>query len=129
MVASKNKRTFIGKMSFEVKVVSKEKIHAHGHLLTGDWLPTNVDEDAINIEWANWTPDDDVPENLMELSAVESEAAHLCTTCQKTFSSKGNLNRHVREKHKNIRRYTCPFCGLGFKQEAHRSNHLFKIHI
>ena len=47
-----------------------------------------------------------------------------CSKCPCTFVSKGGLNEHVKHRHENRARYTCEYCGKGFTNQSHRSDHL-----
>ena len=62
-----------------------------------------------------------------DLASVASEdlfrsGRHVCGTCHQGFSSKKNLDMHVRV-HTGERPYVCSECGSAFKQRSHLSQH------
>ena len=46
-----------------------------------------------------------------------------CTVCGKSFSSTGNLSRHMRT-HSDVRPFPCPHCPKRFRQNAHLKKHV-----
>ncbi|KAK9887302.1 hypothetical protein WA026_021610 [Henosepilachna vigintioctopunctata] len=48
---------------------------------------------------------------------------HSCTICEKSFSQKGNLMRHLR-MHEGVKPFTCELCGHKFEQKANLKKHL-----
>ena len=47
-----------------------------------------------------------------------------CPHCQRTYSSKGGLNRHVNLIHKKLSRYRCETCGKGLMVRSHYLDHI-----
>jgi KRAB domain-containing zinc finger protein len=41
-----------------------------------------------------------------------------CLECDNSFSWKGDLNRHIKGFHKNLRPYACDICGQKFKKKT-----------
>ncbi len=48
--------------------------------------------------------------------------SYKCESCEKEFSRKDNLTRHVRNKHENIS-FACPKCNRTFARESSRNQH------
>ena len=47
-----------------------------------------------------------------------------CKLCNKLFSTKQSLNRHLNRKYPCNRKITCEKCGLNFDTKQHLQNHL-----
>ena len=52
------------------------------------------------------------------------EVDHACNQCEKTFSSKGNLNQHVKAVHEGIKPYICAQCGYRTARKSDLHKHL-----
>lgn len=50
--------------------------------------------------------------------------SYKCTNCNKLFSTKQSLDRHLNRKYKCNRIISCEKCGLTFKTKQHLENHL-----
>lgn len=48
--------------------------------------------------------------------------------CEQTFTTRSNLNRHVKNIHANMKPYSCPKCGITFASKHNRNMHLFRVH-
>ncbi|KAK9887300.1 hypothetical protein WA026_021608 [Henosepilachna vigintioctopunctata] len=48
---------------------------------------------------------------------------YTCQICEKAFSQKGNLMRHLR-MHEGVKPFTCELCGHKFAQKANLKKHL-----
>ena len=53
---------------------------------------------------------------------------NLCETCNKTFSSKSNLNNHIKVFHDNTINYPCAQCSRKFKRRYEWRDHVEKNH-
>lgn len=53
----------------------------------------------------------------------EEKRSHPCTLCGKGFIYKKELERHVNNVHKNIRKFVCEVCGMAFKMIGHLNYH------
>ena len=51
-----------------------------------------------------------------------------CKFCEKSFTQKGNLKRHVNSIHKERKDYMCKFCGKAFSQNNNMKSHINKSH-
>ncbi|CAH1399500.1 unnamed protein product [Nezara viridula] len=49
---------------------------------------------------------------------------YTCSTCQRTYSNRQNLNRHVKYECGKPPSFKCQFCHKGFTQ-----NHALKVHV
>ena len=63
-------------------------------------------------------------ENYKRLS--QSDKAHICQTCFKTFRNKPQLSQHELV-HNNVRKHTCSYCEKSFKQLSHLNQHI-RVH-
>lgn len=50
-----------------------------------------------------------------------------CGHCQRLFSTKGNLARHIQATHVGGRTFPCHLCGKEFKRKEDRKTH-FRVH-
>ncbi|KAK7078024.1 hypothetical protein SK128_021516 [Halocaridina rubra] len=55
-----------------------------------------------------------------------TERSHECPLCQRLFSDKSNLGRHI-QRHNGERSYVCSICGKTFTTNSNLSTHL-KVH-
>ena len=46
-----------------------------------------------------------------------------CEHCNKMFSNRSNLNKHIKDIHLMLRRFSCNWCGKKFKQHVHLKMH------
>ncbi|XP_063702571.1 zinc finger protein 501-like isoform X2 [Culicoides brevitarsis] len=63
-----------------------------------------------------------------EIDDLNSEQT--CETCQKSYKSKRDLNRHIRRMHQSSlwTSYTCQYCGKFFSRKADGQVHERKVH-
>lgn len=52
----------------------------------------------------------------------------LCTTCNSTFARKSDLMRHISSIHHGERPFLCEFCSSTFSQKGNRNKHVRQIH-
>jgi hypothetical protein len=73
-----------------------------------------------------------VQKNVQTSSICEIKQTKLnlnkCSACDKTFSSKQNLNRHVREVHDADRTFHCNLCDKSYKSNGYLKQHNFQVH-
>ena len=50
---------------------------------------------------------------------------HQCPECGKVFTKPYNLNQHIRQIHRGVRRFQCPLCQRTFTRRAHLTGHLW----
>ena len=48
---------------------------------------------------------------------------HFCQFCSYSSWHRGNLNKHVKQVHADIRPHQCPYCEKKFKRTAHLKRH------
>ena len=56
-------------------------------------------------------------------SGFVEEEDHLCPNCGKSFSSKMNLDRHIKSKHNKVKDHECPDCGKRFVDSTRLKEH------
>lgn len=57
------------------------------------------------------------------------QAQKVCTQCNKVFSQKMHLQRHIKSVHDVIRDNFCTFCGKGFTLKSHLMEHIRAVHF
>ena len=60
--------------------------------------------------------------------SAASKSTHLCQICDKSFTSKSNLNAHVMTVHKENVPYKCFRCEATFKQRGSLNYHISSFH-
>lgn len=60
--------------------------------------------------------------NQIFVSVFRQEKA-VCEFCQKQFTRKDHLNRHIQETHLSKRKFRCESCGKFFKRRDHVKKH------
>ena len=53
---------------------------------------------------------------------------HECPKCDKKFSSVGNLNKHIKSVHNNIRNYKCDLCEYSCSLKSNLDRHIESVH-
>ena len=48
--------------------------------------------------------------------------------CSKSYSTRGNLKRHINGVHRNLRPFECDICGESFQQQTNLDDHIAAIH-
>ncbi len=61
-------------------------------------------------------------------SRTQPEAVRTCPQCKRVFSSKANMQNHVRAVHDGVRDYECPECGKAFTRPSHMLRHIRGVH-
>ncbi|KAG8308269.1 hypothetical protein J6590_002358 [Homalodisca vitripennis] len=51
-----------------------------------------------------------------------------CYKCERSYMTKGALQRHLKYECQNYRLFTCPVCGKTFKRSCHVKNHVWSVH-
>lgn len=60
----------------------------------------------------------------MENIESQENLEFTCEKCQRTFSNRSKLSRHVRESHMNIKNFDCSICNKTFKRNSHLKRHM-----
>ena len=58
----------------------------------------------------------------------EGEKPHACTSCDKRFKKKDNLDRHISNVHEGSRPNVCIICGQSFAQKSVLITHFQTVH-
>ena len=58
------------------------------------------------------------------MESVHLEVKHKCSICDKDFSTKGSLNRHINDVHEANRTFKYPECPLKFAQQGTLDRHV-----
>ena len=69
------------------------------------------------------------PNNNEEMKKPENEGkkTHYCQVCEKSFSSKSGLDKHVKSIHEG-RKFTCVECDETFSDKRNLRNHMKTVH-
>lgn len=67
-----------------------------------------------------------VPTNVSEQLSAPLHHPFQCTMCERSFSQRGSLNRHVRS-HLGIRPFSCPRCPMTFSRQYRVTEHM-RVH-
>ncbi|XP_069549877.1 uncharacterized protein [Brachyistius frenatus] len=115
-----------------VEVVSNPK---EGDNRTGTWTlcPTPGLADSVQVSMSP-TLSGCIPSTLsgsvpMSISAYLSAPGHhsfQCSLCNRSFSQRGSLNRHVRS-HLGVRPFPCPRCPMTFSRQYRVTEHM-RVH-
>ena len=61
-------------------------------------------------------------------SAHERKKEIKCQSCDKIFSEKGSMNRHVASVHEGMKPFKCEFCDKSFSQKGNSIKHVASVH-
>ena len=53
---------------------------------------------------------------------------HECETCGKSFGISSELKKHIARVHEGIKKYKCQYCNARFSEKANLANHIRRIH-
>ncbi|CAG5097803.1 Similar to ZNF384: Zinc finger protein 384 (Homo sapiens) [Cotesia congregata] len=88
--------------------------------------PGSCLDDIANLEYEDELADPDDP------STSESRRRrikkHACPQCDRKYTNKSTLNRHLREECGKKPQYTCRYCHKSFKQRSNFQRHIWTIH-
>jgi len=73
--------------------------------------------------------ENDVENTASTNSATGSDLSLSCSQCERRFSSRYNLIRHVQSIHQNARAFECELCGQRFKLKNHLQVHVRLVHM
>ena len=62
------------------------------------------------------------------VEAIHKKIKHACYQCDKSFTQKRVLLQHLRTVHTNVNRRACPTCGQTFTQKGHLDRHIREVH-
>ena len=58
------------------------------------------------------------------INSVHLELKHECSMCDKKFSTKGSLTRHINDVHNERKEFRCPKCPLKFARQETLDRHV-----
>ena len=58
------------------------------------------------------------------INSIHLEIKHKCPVCEKEFSTKDSLTRHINEVHEGTRKFKCPECPLRFARQETLDRHV-----
>ena len=61
-------------------------------------------------------------------SVHEGIKDHKCELCDKYFSEKGNLDKHMKTVHEGIKDHKCKICDKSFSEKASLNKHMKSVH-
>ena len=59
---------------------------------------------------------------------VHGDKLFKCETCERDFSCKENLKRHVKSVHENMKTYKCDYCDKYSNYRHHLTRHVKTVH-
>ena len=62
------------------------------------------------------------------ISSIHEGGTHKCDLCNKGFSSKDRLRRHVTTVHEKLKNYKCTYCETAYGQKGDLNRHIRKVH-
>ena len=54
---------------------------------------------------------------------------HKCDICEKSFTQKASLNRHIKSVHENSKPHKCDICELSFSEKGTLKRHIQSVHL
>lgn len=81
-------------------------------------LPTPLTSPTLCKPLPSWLP--------AGRSSPEAQQLYQCSLCERPFSQRGSLNRHVRS-HLGVRPYLCPRCPMTFSRQYRVTEHM-RVH-
>lgn len=72
--------------------------------------------------------DEDPDDPSTSKSKKRKNKKHVCPQCDRRYSNKSTLNRHLREECGKKPQYTCRYCQKSFKQRSNFQRHIWTIH-
>ena len=68
-------------------------------------------------------------EEINKSSLVHEEnIKNMCKICEKSFSSKQYLNRHIKSVHEGIKDHKCDLCEKSFSTKQYLNTHMKSVH-
>uniref|UniRef100_A0A8C2WKM3 C2H2-type domain-containing protein n=1 Tax=Cyclopterus lumpus TaxID=8103 RepID=A0A8C2WKM3_CYCLU len=67
-----------------------------------------------------------MPTNVSTRLSIPVQHSFLCSLCDRSFSQRGSLNRHVRS-HLGVRPFSCPHCPMTFSRQYRVTEHM-RVH-
>ena len=58
----------------------------------------------------------------------KKEKQHSCEQCDKTFTDRKNMKKHIKRIHEGLNLYVCNECNQGYSQKAHMQRHINSVH-
>ena len=80
----------------------------------------NFDQYGLELHYATT--------HAFEEETDKSQDNNRCEQCDKCFTRKDNLNRHIKKIHKGRKNHECEYCGKSFSQGINLKDHIKRVH-
>ena len=97
------------------------------HILKAESLQKSKKFLSLPVLFA--TPADSLFNLKRQIEFIHEHEKYTCTECDKQFSNKYNLTRHIQSIHKQVKyKYTCADCNKQFSEKFNLKQHIQSVH-
>ena len=115
-------------INFPLKIYDHSPINEH--VMEKLVSPAYKDDfviDASDDEMIKEEPSDNNDHNKQQFETSKADKIHLCTECDKSFTQRSTLRKHIKYKHKGFR-FPCNECEYKATQKICLKNHKLRKH-